>query len=42
MRFMLEAGVAENYYKVDSDKPEIGYFDCTLAHEWVSEEALLQ
>lgn len=37
MRFMLEAGVAENYYKVDADSHGVGFFDTCVSHEWVSE-----
>jgi len=27
MRVMLEAGIGENYFKIDAEVPEIGYFD---------------
>lgn len=37
MRFMLEAGVAEHYYKVDADVAGVGFFDSCVGHEWVTE-----
>ena len=37
MRYMLEAGSAEYYYKVDADSCCVGFFDTCVSHEWVSE-----